>query len=98
MLEKCPICKRELGEVLIQEHHLIPKTFGGREKIALHKMCHQKIHATFSERELLNYYNTPERIREHSEIQKFIKWIHKKPLGYYDKNDETQNRKRKRRR
>jgi hypothetical protein len=59
-------------------------------------MCHQKIHATFSERELQHYYHTPERIREHSEMQRFIAWIRKKPLNFYDKNDDTASRKRQR--
>ena len=98
MPELCPICLRTLGDVLIQEHHLIPKTFGGKDKVSIHKMCHQKIHATFSERELLNYYHTIERLTEHSEMQKFIKWIGKKDPSYYDKNDDTSSRKRRRRR
>jgi hypothetical protein len=92
----CPICTRELGEVRVEEHHLIPKTFGGKEKVSIHKMCHQKIHATFSERELEKHYHTVERLVEHSEMQKFIKWISKKPLDYYDKNDDTKARKRRR--
>ena len=93
---KCPICKRELGEERIEEHHLVPKTFGGKEKVSIHKMCHQKIHATFSERELFNHYHTPERIVEHEEIQKFVKWIQKKPIDYYDKNERTKQRRRRR--
>ena len=95
---QCPICCRELGEVLIQHHHLVPKTFGGKETVAIHKMCHQKIHATFSERDLQHHYHTPERLVEHSEMQKFIRWISNKPIDYYDKNDDTQGRKRGRHR
>jgi hypothetical protein len=92
----CPICGRPLGDVLLEEHHLIPRTFKGRDTITIHKMCHQKIHATFAERELQQYYHTPERIREHSVMETFIKWISKKPLEFYDKNDDTTDRKRKR--
>jgi hypothetical protein len=95
-MSDCPICGRELGDVLIEEHHLVPRTFKGKDTIMVHKMCHQKIHATFSERELLQYYHTPERICEHSEMEKFIAWITKKPPEYYNKNDDTANRKRKR--
>lgn len=93
----CPICNRELIPENTESHHLIPKTFKGRDTIDIHRMCHQKIHATFSERDLLQYYHTAERIAEHEEIQKFIKWISKKPPEFYDKNDDTQERKRKRR-
>jgi hypothetical protein len=92
----CCICHRELGDVLLEEHHLVPRTFKGRDTVLIHKMCHQKIHATFSERELLQYYHTPERLREHTEMQKFIAWIRKKPLGFYDKNNDTNSRRRQR--
>lgn len=94
--EQCCICHRPLGNILIEDHHLIPKTFKGKDVVPIHKMCHQKIHATFSERELLNYYHTPERIRDHSEMIKFIAWIQKRPIEYYDKNDDTKGRKRRR--
>ena len=59
-------------------------------------MCHQKIHATFSEMELFAVYNTPESIIAHDEMSKFIKWIKKKPVTFYSKNDESASRKRKR--
>ena len=97
LTEKCPICDRELGNVLIEYHHLVPKTFGGRDTFPIHKVCHRKIHATFTERELLNYYHTWDRIVEHSEFEKFIKWIQKKPIDFYSSSDETQNRRSKRR-
>jgi hypothetical protein len=94
--QRCPLCDRELGDELIDKHHLVPKTFGGKDLIALHKICHRKIHATFSERELLNYYFTLERIREHSEIDKFIKWVKGKPSNFYSGTDETNVRRAKR--
>jgi len=107
-MKECPICSRKLitGDS-IDEHHLVPKTFKNRykdkvhtkdNKIIIHKVCHRKIHATFAEIDLYSYYHTVERILEHVEIQKFIKWIAKKPLDYYSKNKETRERKHKRRR
>lgn len=96
--ELCPICDRELGAIQIQDHHLIPKMYKGKVTIRLHRICHQKIHATFSEVELNQYYHTVDRIREHEQITKFVKWVKTKPPEYYDKNDDTQNRRRQRRR
>lgn len=101
----CVICGREDGGEM-QDHHLKPISFKQRQKgivdkanqIRIHKICHQKIHATFSEHELLNYYHTPETIRSHEEIIKFIKWVAKKPIDFYDKNDDTKHRKNKRKR
>ena len=96
---KCPICSREMiPGPTVDEHHLLPKTFKGKETITLHKICHRYIHAQLSERELLNYYHTVERLLEHENIQKFIKWVSKKPPEYYEKTKDSKERKQKRRR
>jgi len=105
MKNKCPICGREDGGEM-QDHHLKPVTFKSRTKevhdpgnfVHIHKVCHQKIHATFSEHDLFQYYHTVERLLENEDMRKFVKWINKKPVEYYDKNDDTKSRKRKRRR
>ena len=68
-MEKCPLCNRELGDKNIDKHHLIPITFKGKEKYPIHRMCHRKIHSVFTERELLNEYNTWEKLQSDSEIQ-----------------------------
>ena len=96
--ERCPLCNRELGTEGIDRHHLVPKTFKGKELVTLHKICHRKIHATFTERELLSYYNTIERLLESEHIQEFVKWVSKKDPSFYDGTKDTHDRKRKRRR
>jgi hypothetical protein len=92
----CPICGRELINN-VDDHHLIPRTFKGKETISLHRICHQKLHTVFTERELFKYYNTIERILENEDIQKFIKWVARKHPDFYDGNKDTAQRKRKRR-
>lgn len=82
----------------VNEHHMVPKTFKGKETTTLHVICHSKIHSVFAERELLQYYHTAERIREHPEMQKFISWVQKKDPEFRSKNKATQDRQRKRRR
>jgi len=99
----CPICNREYGGEM-QDHHLKPKTFRSRTTevhdrdnlVTIHKICHQKIHATLTETELYKYYNTVDRLLEHEQIQKFVKWVSKKPVDFYDKNDDTKSRKKQR--
>ncbi|NBV89396.1 MAG: hypothetical protein EBR88_07815 [Betaproteobacteria bacterium] len=76
----CPLC----GRVLVRgptadEHHLVPKSQGGKEKFLLHKVCHLKIHQTLKPRELARAYNTWESLRAHPEIEKFIHWVQKRP-------------------
>jgi hypothetical protein len=92
----CPLCERELG-ASTDYHHLIPATFKGKETIALHRICHTKLHSIYTEREMLRYYHTVERLKENEEIKKFIKWVKKKYPDFYDHNKDTAERKRKRR-
>ena len=92
----CPICARPLGNILVERHHLVPKTFKGKELISIHKICHVKIHSVFTERELLKYYFTADRIREREEMQTFISWVANKPPEYYVASKDSQVRKSKR--
>lgn len=82
----------------IDEHHLVPKTFGGKDKEPLHKICHRKMHSVFTEREMANYFHTWDRLLESEEIQKFVRWVQKKDPEYYSGSKETSIRKNKRRR
>ncbi len=104
-MDHCPICNREFGGEM-QDHHLKPRTFRSRTHevlerdnlVRIHKVCHQKLHATFSEKEMFDTFHTVALILENGEIQKFVKWVRRKPPEFYDKNNDTKSRKQKRRR
>ena len=96
MIEKkiCPLCDREITKKsYADEHHLIPKSLGGKETITLHRICHSKIHSVFTERELKNKYFTIENLKKHEEIIKFNKWIKNKPPEFHVKTKKN-NKKR----
>ena len=78
----CPLCSRVIPpDVAQSQHHLIPKLKGGKggPTVLLHHICHKEIHATLSETELALHYNTIESLRTHPRLEKFIKWIAKRP-------------------
>jgi 5-methylcytosine-specific restriction endonuclease McrA len=81
----CPLCGRPLAEPS-NRHHLIPLSKGGKgtDTLMMHKICHTKIHSVLTETELKNYYYTIERLQGQEELEKFIKWISKKPPEFYD--------------
>lgn len=81
----CPLCGRILAEPN-NKHHLIPISKGGAHTptVVMHTICHNKIHSLFTEKELRDYYHTIERLKEHGEIDKFIKWVKKQPPTFYD--------------
>ncbi len=78
-LDLCPLCSRELAEPY-NRHHLIPISKGGKHTptIILHKVCHDKIHAVFTEMELKRHYHTIGRLQQNEKIASFIKWLQKK--------------------
>ena len=94
----CPICERDLIEnTFIDEHHLVPKSEGGKysEKVLIHRVCHDKIHSTWTDSELAGEYHTIDRIKSHPEIEKFVKWISKKPPEFYIKTKSSNEKKKK---
>lgn len=83
--DSCPFCSRPLAEPA-NRHHLIPLSKGGKATptVMMHKICHTKIHSVLTEAELKNYYHTIERLQGQEELEKFIKWVSKKPPEFYD--------------
>lgn len=92
----CPLCERVMPAGSYNQHHLIPRTYKGKDVVDLHIICHDKIHHTFSEPELNQYYHTIERLKTHSVMQTFIKWVRKQDPYFYDKHRDTKDRRRKR--
>lgn len=81
----CPLCNRPLEPgPSTDEHHLIPKSQGGKAKAVIHRICHRKIHATFSERELAQDFSSWSALRLHPEIAAFLRWVANKPVTFYD--------------
>lgn len=80
----CPICGREIPDEQLDAHHLVPKSKGGKVTEYLHRICHRQIHALFTETELAKQYSTVEAILGHSEMQKFVAWVKRKPAGFID--------------
>lgn len=94
--KKCPLCSREITtKSYADEHHLIPKSLGGKETIRLHRICHSKIHSLFTERELKNSYYTIKLLKQNEEILKFIKWIRNKPPEFHIKTISSNNKRKR---
>lgn len=80
VLGDCGLCGRPLiAGPSVEEHHLLPRSQGGKETVPLHRVCHRKIHAELSEKELARSYNTLDALRAHPDIAAFIHWVARKP-------------------
>lgn len=79
-LGPCGLCGRPmLDGPSVDAHHLLPRSQGGRDTVMLHRVCHRKIHAELSEKELARQYNTLDALRAHPDIADFIRWVARKP-------------------
>ncbi len=82
----CPICRRPIPPgAKASRHHLVPVLKGGRNKgtVLVHHICHQAIHARFTEGELARRLADPEAIRAAPEMAEFLAWIASKPPGFH---------------
>jgi hypothetical protein len=71
-----------MGEIS-EWHHPVPKSRGGKDRVALHPICHQTIHSNLTNSELARRYATASALRGHAEIGKFLEWIANKPADFY---------------
>ena len=84
---ECPMCKRL---VHLTFHHLIPKKMHRRtffkkhytkqslaEGVDVCRLCHNGIHATYSEMELAKHYNTPEKLQQCRQLSAHFEWASK---------------------
>jgi hypothetical protein len=94
-IKTCPLCGRQLGTD-VNEHHLIPRSFKGKETVTLHRICHDHIHHVISEREMLNQYNTVESLRDHPDVKSFIHWVRNKHPDFYIRIRDSKGRNRRR--
>lgn len=78
----CWLCSRPLG-ARIEWHHPVPKSRGGREKVAIHPICHRTLHARFSNAELERIGGDLAALRADPEIARFLIWIEKKPPDFH---------------
>jgi len=76
----CPLCYRPLvSGPSVDEHHLTPRSQGGKDRYRIHKVCHRKIHEALSEKELARRYASWESLRQHPEIAAFVDWVKRRP-------------------
>jgi 5-methylcytosine-specific restriction protein A len=72
----CVFCKMETHT---RQHHVIPKSKGGRKTVSTCETCESYIHKTWTHNQLRDTYNNVETILADEGFQKFLKWRRKQP-------------------
>ncbi|ASG21005.1 hypothetical protein FBZ91_117104 [Nitrospirillum viridazoti] len=84
----CALCDRPLVPgPSVEQHHLVPRSQGGRVTVPLHRVCHRKIHAELSGRDLAGAYATVDALRAHPAIAAFIRWVANKPPEFVTRTE-----------
>jgi hypothetical protein len=78
-LEPCPLCARPNFHP--SDHHLVPRSRGGKETATLCRDCHQAIHATFTNKELEKSYHTREALLAHQAFRRMVAFIARQDPG-----------------
>lgn len=94
--ENCPLCERNVP--FLTEHHLIPKSRGGKELLSICRDCHRQIHALFDNKLLEQELHEYELLIENEKFVKYLKWVKKRPFGCVHKAKrakESRNRGRR---
>ncbi len=78
----CALCDRPIPPALRDAHHFIPKSRGGGVTVFMHRACHKQVHALFTETDLARHYASPQALREHPEVKRFINWVQDKPSHF----------------
>ncbi len=78
----CALCHRPLG-ARVEWHHPVPKNEGGTRTVRVHPICHRAIHAHLSNHELARNYADMDVLRGREDLQRFLKWIAKKPADFH---------------
>jgi hypothetical protein len=79
---RCPICDRITPLQHREKHHLTPKCKKGKETVVVCRCCGDMTHKLFSISELNRQYSTIDEIKKNEDVQKWIKWISKKPNDF----------------
>lgn len=90
---QCPICDRPNYHP--SDHHMVPKSRGGKTTETICADCHKAIHAHFTNKELEETYHTPEALLSHEGFAKQIKFISKQDPGGKIKTKKNKDRLRR---
>lgn len=88
--DSCPLCTRPNYHPT--DHHLVPRSRGGKDTATLCRDCHRAIHATFTNKQLEREYSSVEALMAHEGFAKQVKFIAKQDGRVHIKLAKNQRR------
>jgi|SRR5271156_207664 len=75
----CPVCERP--NMNPSDHHMVPRSRGGKSTETICRDCHKAIHSVFSNKELEATYHTVDALMSHEQFAKMVAFIAKQDPG-----------------
>ena len=94
--DPCPLCDRP--NYFPSDHHLVPRSRGGKVTATICADCHKAIHATFTIKELEKAYHTVEALLGHVTFAAQIAFLRKQDPRSRSRMEWTRDRRKKSRR
>lgn len=92
----CLLCERPTNK--LTDHHVVPRSRGGTETIAICVDCHRQIHVLYDNKMLEEDYNTAELLLASEGFSKYLMWAKNRPVGSAHKAKRSRDTKRRGRR
>lgn len=93
----CELCARVVPDEriddpqVIQDHHLRPERRADSPTVTLCRPCHEQLHASFTNEQLREEFDTIEALREADPLAAYLSWIRttEKLDSQVETSDET---------
>lgn len=79
---QCWLCERPIL-TRVEWHHVVPKSRGGRETVAVHPICHRTLHTLFTNATLARAGGDRAGLPDSLELVRFLGWIATKPPDFH---------------
>lgn len=96
MESSCPLCRRPIDGESLSDHHLVPRSRGGKAtQIPVCVDCHKQIHAMYSNKRLEEELNSVEALLADPGFARFAAWVARRPLGAMAKARRSKDSRRR---
>lgn len=91
--DPCPLCTRP--NFFPSDHHMVPKSRGGRSTQTICRDCHKAVHSLFSNKQLEKVYHTVDALLAHEGFAKMMAFLQKqdpRAKQTFAKSNDTRRR------
>ncbi len=74
---RCALCERDVSRVT--RHHIVPRSEGGKQTVALCSACHKTLHGFFTNETLAKELSSIDALRQDPDVRRYLPWVRRQP-------------------